>query len=153
MVPLPSIGDTVHLLGRLITFKATARETDGKFSLVEVATGVGQKTPPHLQRDDAESFYVLEGAYEITVAGQARRYGPGSFVYVPQGVVHGFRNAGDRTAKMLILNVPGGIHERFYADAGEPVADPTNFTPASAPDVLRITDACRRYGIELQPRS
>ncbi|HEX2526005.1 MAG TPA: cupin domain-containing protein [Geminicoccus sp.] len=151
MVPLPGIGDTVHLLGTLITFKATARETDGTFSLVEVATGVGQETPPHLQRDDAESFYVLEGTYEITVAGQARQCGRGSFVHVPRGVVHGFRNAGDRTARMLILNVPGGIHERFYADAGEPVADPAGFTP-SAPDVSKITDACRRYGIELQPR-
>jgi len=49
-------GTTVHLLGTLITFAATAADTEGAFSLVEAVTAPGQGTPPHIQRDDAEAF-------------------------------------------------------------------------------------------------
>ena len=149
--PSPKLGSTIHLLGTLVTFKATAAETEGSFSLVEVATAVGQGTPPHFQRDDAEAFYILEGSYEIFLAGRIERHGPGSFVYVPKGVAHGFRNAGDTVARMLIINVPGGIHENFFADAGEPVADAASFPVAGPPDMPKLLQACARYGIEMLP--
>jgi hypothetical protein len=42
-------GATVHLLGTLIAFRATAAETEGLFSLVDTTTAPGQGTPPHLQ--------------------------------------------------------------------------------------------------------
>ena len=73
--PSPKLGSTIHLLGTLVTFKATAAETEGSFSLVEVATAVGQGTPPHFQRDDAEAFYILEGSYEIFLAGRSNAMG------------------------------------------------------------------------------
>ena len=64
---------------------------------------------------------MLEGSYEIFLDGKTERRGPGDFVNILSGVAHGFRNAGACTARMLIINVPGGIHEHFFADAGDPV--------------------------------
>ncbi|MBM6594225.1 cupin domain-containing protein [Microvirga pudoricolor] len=147
----PRAGDTVHLLGTLITFKATAAETEGLFSLVETSTAPGQGTPPHLQRDDAEAFYVLEGEYEFILGEQKSLRGPGSFVFVPRGTPHGFRNGGEAPARMLIINLPGGLHENFFAEAGEPVADASVFPPMTPPDIPRIVSAGARYGIEMLP--
>src|SRR4051794_35779957 len=79
-------GDTVHLLGTLVSFKALASDTEGAFSLVEAMTAPGQGTPPHLQRDDAEAFYVLEGEFEFMLDGKTALSGPGAFHYVPRGV-------------------------------------------------------------------
>ena len=149
MTPLPEPGTTVHLLGTLITYRATAAQTDGLFALADVRTAPGAITPPHVQSDDAESFYVLEGSYEIMLDGETREYGPGSFVHVPKGRPHGFRNAGTTPARMLIINMPGGIHERFYAEAGDPVADPTSFPPPAAPDIPRLMTACAHAGITM----
>ena len=46
MTPLPEPGTTVHLLGTLITYRATAAQTDGLFALADVRTAPGAITPP-----------------------------------------------------------------------------------------------------------
>ena len=54
---------------------------------------------------------------------------------------------------MLIINRREGLHENFFAEAGEPVADATSFPPMIPPDVPKIVAASARYGIEmLAPR-
>ncbi|MCR0984695.1 cupin domain-containing protein [Roseomonas populi] len=139
---------TVHLLGNLLTFRATAATTEGGFSLVECRTAPGQGSPPHLQRHDVEAFYVLEGRYEFTLAGETRTEGPGGFVLIPRDVPHHFRNPGETEARMLILNVPGGLHEGFFRDAGEAV-EGTAFPPMAPPDVPRLVGIAAGYGIEV----
>ncbi|MCB8823275.1 cupin domain-containing protein [Microvirga rosea] len=147
----PRTGSTVHLLGTLVTFKATAADTEGLFSLVEATTAPGQGVPPHTQRDDSEAFYVLEGEYEFFLGTAATIRGPGSFVYIPRGTPHGFRNVGNAPARMLIINLPGGLHENFFVEAGEAVPDAKSFPPLSPPDVPRIMEIGARYGIEMLP--
>lgn len=149
--PASKTGSTIHLLGTLVTFRATAADTEGAFSLVEAKTAPGQGTPPHIQRDDAEAFFVLEGEFEFMVAGKVARGGPGTFHYIPRGVPHGFSNPGDKPARMLIINLPGGLHENFFVEAGDPVADAANFPPMSPPDIPRLVAAAGRYGIEMLP--
>jgi quercetin dioxygenase-like cupin family protein len=144
-------GSTVHLLGTLVTFKATAADTEGLFSLVETTTAPGQGTPSHIQRADSEAFYVLEGEYEFSLGDSTGRHGPGSFVYIPRGTAHGFRNVGDKPARMLIINLPGGLHENFFVEAGEPVEDAATFPPLAPPNIGKIVEAGARYGIEMLP--
>ncbi len=61
---------------------------------------------------------MLEGRYEFILGGERAIHGPRAFVYIPKGVPHGFRNAGDTVARMLIVNLPDGLHEAFFAEAG-----------------------------------
>jgi quercetin dioxygenase-like cupin family protein len=147
----PKTGATVHLLGTLITLKASAADTEGHFSLVDTTTAPGQGTPPHIQRDDSEAFYVLEGEYEFILGETVRKYGPGSFLYVPRGMAHGFRNVGPSPSRMLIINVPGGLHENFFLEAGDIVEDPSTFPPMTPPNVPKIIEVGARYGIEMLP--
>lgn len=142
---------TVHLLGNLITFRGRASHTEGSFSLVDVRTAPGAGTPPHLQRDDQEAFYVLEGEYEFMRGGDTFRGGPGTFVFVPRGVPHAFSNPGSEPARMLIINLPGGLHEGFFEEAGDIVPSNRAFPPAGAPDLPRLGAAAERVGIEFLP--
>ncbi|MFT8243871.1 cupin domain-containing protein [Roseomonas sp. BN140053] len=147
----PQAGSTVHLLGNLLTFRATAATTEGELSLIDTVTAPGQGSPPHLQRDDVEAFYVLEGRYEFTLGDTTAEQGPGAFLFVPRGLPHQFRNPGTEPARMLIINVPGGLHERFFLEAGDPVpaAKASAFPAMSPPDVPRLLAAASRYGIEV----
>ncbi|MBP0446517.1 cupin domain-containing protein [Roseomonas sp. SSH11] len=142
---------SIHLLGNLLRFHATAASTGGSFSLVEACTAPGQGSPPHLQRRDVEAFFVLEGTYEFTLGGSVQTHGPGGFVFVPKDVPHHFRNPAERPARMLILNVPGGLHEGFFRDAGEPVEQGDAFPPMVPPDVPRLCGIAASYGIEILP--
>ncbi|HEU5491220.1 MAG TPA: cupin domain-containing protein [Gaiellaceae bacterium] len=69
---------------------------------------------PHTHDDHVDSFYVLDGEAEFVMGDETVRLGPGSYVAAPIGVVHGFRNVGDRELRMLNLHAPNvGFAERL----------------------------------------
>jgi quercetin dioxygenase-like cupin family protein len=59
---------------------------------------------PHVHREHADAFYVLEGEVDFHVAGETVRAYAGWFVLSPRGVVHGF---GPGSARMLNFHAPG----------------------------------------------
>jgi quercetin dioxygenase-like cupin family protein len=67
---------------------------------------------PHRHDDHTDSFFVLEGEVEFFVDGEWRRGGPGTYVSVPPGVEHGFRNPGPGRIRVLNLHAPNvGFNE------------------------------------------
>jgi len=69
---------------------------------------------PHTHDDHVDSFYVLEGEAEFVMGDETVRLGAGSYVAAPIGVVHGFRNVGDRELRMLNVHTPNtGFVERL----------------------------------------
>ncbi|MDB5527624.1 MAG: hypothetical protein JWR51_727 [Devosia sp.] len=143
--------NVVHLLGNLIQFKAVGAATGNAYSLVEVTTAPGAGTPPHFQKEDDEAFFVLEGSYEFMHNGQTIKGVPGTYVFIKRGEPHAFRNTGTAPAKMLIINSPGGLHENFFLEAGDPIAVGAGFPAPAAPDMPRLGAAAARYGIEFLP--
>ena len=72
---------------------------------------------PHIHRDHADCFYVLEGEIEFRVGDEPRVAGPGTFVAAPPGAVHGFRHAGPEPIRFLNLHAPpGGFVDRLRAN-------------------------------------
>ena len=61
---------------------------------------------PHTHDDHVDSFFVLEGEVEFFVEGETIRGGPGTYVAVPRGVVHGFRNPGPGHIRVLNIHAP-----------------------------------------------
>src|SRR3954452_19250031 len=61
---------------------------------------------PHTHDDHVDSFYVLEGEVEFHVDGETVRGGPGTWIAVPRGMVHGFRNPGPGPIRVLNIHTP-----------------------------------------------
>lgn len=137
--------------GGLLTLISPATNTGGAYSLWESMNPPGTGVPPHIQHREDESFYVLEGTYTFWTDEGTRQVGPGEFLLAPRGTPHGFQNEGPGQARMLIMQSPGGIHERYFAEAWEVVDDPSNLPPEPEPDFARIKAAAERAGIELLP--
>lgn len=150
--PSATAGQTRHLLGTLLTFRGTAAQTGQRFSLVECAAAPGAGAPPHSHRVDDEAFYVLEGEFAFMIGDKTETVGPGSFRFVPAGTAHAFTNTTSRPARMLIINLPGGPHEQFFMEAGDPVADASAFPVPAAPDIPRLMKAAERAGIDMLTR-
>jgi quercetin dioxygenase-like cupin family protein len=68
--------------------------------------GSGLVVEPHVHEDHADSFYVLEGECEFTYGEDVVRGGPGTWVSVPPGTRHGFRNAGEGDLRLLNVHAP-----------------------------------------------
>jgi mannose-6-phosphate isomerase-like protein (cupin superfamily) len=109
----PSGGDAHYL--------ATGDSTSGQFGLYRWNMGPGPAGPgPHFHKTISESFYVLSGEMRLYDGRQWVDAGPGDFLFVPEGGLHGFRNESGRPASMLILFAPGAPREDYF----ETLADP-----------------------------
>ena len=77
-----------------------------ELEVVDLRFGPGFVVDPHVHDDHADSFYVLEGEVEFLQDGEWHRAGPGTFLSVPRGMRHGFRNAGDGELRLLNIHAP-----------------------------------------------
>jgi quercetin dioxygenase-like cupin family protein len=145
--------DTYHLLGNLLRFHARSPDTGGAYCLVETITAPGAGAPPNRHPSDDEAFYVLEGSFEFTIEDRTIAATTGSFVKIPTGAVHAFKNTGDAPGRLLIINSPGKVHDSFFSQAGDPLPPGTRDLPppAGAPDIPRILEIGRRNGLEFLP--
>ena len=141
---------SLWVLDELVTYKVTAEQTSGAYSLFEVVTRPGGSSSPHIQHKEDECFYVLEGEFEFLNNGGVVEASAGSLVYVPRGNLHTYKNVGSEPGRMLVSQTPGGLHERFFEELGEE-AQRLTAPPAleGQPDIRRIAMAAAKYGIEM----
>lgn len=94
-------------------YLATGDDTRERFGLYRWTFGADETGPDaHFHKTISEQFYVLSGSVRIYDGRAWVEAGPGDFVYVPEGGVHGFRG-GDH-AQMLLMFAPGGPREDYF---------------------------------------
>lgn len=140
-------GDIVRVLGDLYVTKGRAVDTEGRYSFFEARHEPGGGVPLHYHSHDEESFYVIDGTYEFQAGDTKVVAEAGDYLFVPRPTAHAFFNIGDRPGKVIIVLSPGGIHERFFAEVGEPIADPDHPSPPTEPDLPLFAAALARAGI------
>jgi quercetin dioxygenase-like cupin family protein len=142
----PGDGEAIWFLRTLMTVKASGGDSGGAFSLIEVHYPPAFSPPPHIHRNEDESFYVLDGEATFfcgTRSWLARR---GAFVVLPRGIEHGFSISRTAPAKMLQMSAPG--LEGFFRDAGTP-AITRALPPVVVPEVARLMATAESYGLEI----
>ena len=111
-----------HRTGGSCEYLATGDETGTTFGLYRWTFGEDESGPdPHFHRAITESFYVLTGEVQLFDGSGWKTGGPGDFMYVPEGGLHGFRGA--HRASMLLLFAPGAPREDYFETlaAAEPM--------------------------------
>ena len=58
----------------------------------------------HTHSNLEQSYYILEGAMEVTVGEETSQVGPGDSVFLPRGVFHKHRNIGDKPLSFLFIS-------------------------------------------------
>src|SRR3954470_11877673 len=131
----PGQGETIQgPVGGPLTFKARGEQTGGALTALENVIPPGEGPPLHTHAAEDESWYVLEGELQFRIGEERSRAPAGSFVFVPRGTRHAFRNVGDEPARILVLFTPSGMEaffERFAAGAASE-AGPASFRPVGA---------------------
>jgi steroid delta-isomerase-like uncharacterized protein len=104
---------------------------------------VGFASPYHTHQREDESFYVLRGEVAFICGGKWVKAGPGTYVYGPRQVPHGFKVVGTSPAHMLLMCAPAGF-ERFVLEQTTPIAE-----PPSPPDMAKLMTLATKYGIDI----
>jgi uncharacterized cupin superfamily protein len=83
--------------------------------VADIVVPPGGGAPPHSHRAEDELFYVIDGSFELTVAGKTYPLPTGATAYVPRGTAHAFRNVGDADGRLFDMHTPGGFERFFFA--------------------------------------
>jgi mannose-6-phosphate isomerase-like protein (cupin superfamily) len=101
--------------GNRVHYLATGARTHGLFGLYRFDMAPGSGGPgPHFHRTISESFFILGGSVSIYDGRGWVETGPGDFVHVPEGGIHGFRNESGAAASMLLHFAPGAPREAYF---------------------------------------
>jgi mannose-6-phosphate isomerase-like protein (cupin superfamily) len=148
LTPLPGAEGFIHgaetapaywWLDILWIVLADAKETDGRFSLIEQL--LPKHSGPHNHTWSDETYYMLDGEIKIARTGD--------FVIVPRNTRHAFR-VDRETARFLNSYTPASLEAaviEMAMPAPERVLPPKNATPSPA----MTHELMRRYGMDGLP--
>jgi quercetin dioxygenase-like cupin family protein len=128
---------TFHVFGERIDVLVDTATSNGASAAIIQHVPPGGGPPPHSHKMEDETFFVLEGDFEIFGDGQWRPVARGEAAYGPRGGVHTFRNTGTSPGRVLIFITPAGFED--YLEAISP------FSPAT--DMPKILEISTKYGI------
>ena len=100
-----------HRVGNVEFLARTVDTPRFTFGIIELAPGRELEAHVHAEEDDA--FYIVEGEMTFMFGDEEAAASPGTFVLVPPGVEHGFRNDQDRPVRMLNIHAPAGFDRRI----------------------------------------
>jgi quercetin dioxygenase-like cupin family protein len=144
--PATAGGDPAFwFINSLVIFKATADDTEGKFSLFQQVAPSGFATPYHTHQAYGEGFYVLQGEVTFFSDGNKSVLSAGGFLYIPGSLPHGFRVTSATPATMLIVSPPPSTFAAFVQEMGEP-ATSLQLPIPSQPDFAKLGMLSAKHG-------
>jgi mannose-6-phosphate isomerase-like protein (cupin superfamily) len=144
----PARGRQYWFFGMLAEVKASAADTGGMYTLVEITAPPGLQSPLHVHYREDEGFYVVDGTVTIEVGEQTVELGAGQHAFGPRDIPHRF-TAGRDGAHMIWVLTPSGF-EDFIEEVSTPAEAPTVPPPSVVPPE-NAAEIVLCHGMELLP--
>ena len=118
------------------TLKAGELHPGRGAAVIEYTTRQGEEPPDHVHLTEDEIFYVLMGELTFRCGGETFDVRTGGFIYLPQGIEHGYTIRSEGAVHLLVVTfptstTPGKGRGGFIADVerqGELLTRPENQT-------------------------
>ena len=100
-----------HRVGNVEFLARTVDTPRFTFGIIEIQPG--RVLEEHVHTDEDDAFYILDGEMTFVLGAEEAVAPPGTFVLVPPGVAHAFRNDGTTPVRMLNIHAPAGFDRRI----------------------------------------
>jgi quercetin dioxygenase-like cupin family protein len=132
----------------LVVILATASDTGGQMTIVEVTEPPGNEAPLHVHRREDEAFYILQGSATIQVGDESFEVRPGDYAFGPRDIPHRY-SIGPDGCRMLFICTPGGF-EKLVREMSVPAESRTLPPPSyEEPDWEHVAAVAEANGCEL----
>jgi quercetin dioxygenase-like cupin family protein len=135
----------------LAVVKATAADTGGRMTILEITEAAGAEAPLHVHHREDEGFWILDGDATFEVGDQTIEAHAGDYVFGPRDIPHRY-TVGPEGCRMLFLFTPGGF-EGLLREISRPAASrtlpPAPDDPPSEQELARMQAAIEAHGCEL----
>ncbi len=143
----PDEGEALWWAGSLNLVKLAGRTTGGGLDVLDHRVPAGYAPPLHVHAGQDEVFYVLDGEFSVRCGDERWSAGPGSMLFLPRGVPHGFSVSDAGPGRTLIMTTPAGFAD-LVSELGVPATDLVLPGPdLPAPDPERLAAVARAHGI------
>ena len=88
------------------TVKAGELQPGRGAAFTEYTTQAGEEPPDHTHPTEDEIFYVLVGELTFHCGGEAFDIGAGGFIYLPQGIEHGYTIRSEGLVRLITVSFP-----------------------------------------------
>ena len=146
----PDDGRAFWFLNTLTINKVQSDHSDEMLNIVDHRVPPGFAPPPHTHRHSHEAFFILDGEFSGFCDQEPWKAGPGSLVFLPKGVPHGFQVSETAPGRALLILAPAGGFDDFVAALGEP-AQRLELPDPVPPDPARVVEIAAAHGIEILP--
>ncbi len=141
-------GEARWWLGELAVIKATAADTGGQMSIIEVTHLPGAEAPLHVHHREDETFWILEGSATFEVGDTTIEAHAGDYLFGPRDIPHRY-TVGNAGCRMLFIMTPGGF-EKLVIAMSEPAGSRTLPPPSEKePDWEHVAAVAAANGCEL----
>ena len=103
-------GEARWWFASLAVIKATAADTGGKMTIVEVTEPPHAEAPLHVHYREDEAFWILEGSVTIQVGDTTIEAHAGDYAFGPRDIPHRY-SVGPNGCRMLFILTPGGFED------------------------------------------
>ena len=132
----------------LAVIKATAADTGGQMTIIEITEPPGAEAPLHVHHREDEGFWLLEGDVTFEVGDATIEAHAGDYVFGPRDIPHRY-TVGSTGCRMLFIMTPGGFEDLVIA-MSEPAAARTLPPPSEVePDWEQVAAIAKAHGNEL----
>jgi quercetin dioxygenase-like cupin family protein len=128
---------------------AEAKDTGGRFSMMEQLAAKDSGPGPHKHTWSDETFYMFDGEIRFLIGEEIKTARTGDFLMIPRNTRHAFRVISE-TARYLNGYTPASLEAalvEFATPATERVLPPKN-----ASGIIKMTpELLSRYGMDMLP--
>jgi mannose-6-phosphate isomerase-like protein (cupin superfamily) len=100
-----------HRVGNVEFLARTVDTPRFTFGIIEITPA--RELEAHIHADEDDAFYILAGELTFFFGDGEALAPPGTFVLIPPGIEHGFRNDGEEPVRMLNIHAPAGFDRRI----------------------------------------
>jgi quercetin dioxygenase-like cupin family protein len=128
---------------------AEAKDTGGRFSMMEQLAGKDSGPGPHKHTWSDETFYMFDGEIRFLIGEEIKTARTGDFLMIPRNTRHAFRVISE-TARYLNGYTPASL-EAALVEFATPAADRA-LPPKNASPIIKMTpELLSRYGMDMLP--
>ena len=112
-------------VGRPAIFKLLSEQTGGRIAVFEEIVPPTVGTPLHIHHNADEVIYIHSGEFSVRLGETTGTASTGSWIFIPLGSVHGWRNSGPADGRVFFIFTPGagGLAFEEMRHQGIPLRD------------------------------
>lgn len=130
----PYNADETFAFPGAITLRILLRgdQTGGSMEVFEDIVEPGIGPGRHIHHDQDETFFFLEGQFDVEIDGTRHHMSPGDVAFIPRGTVHAFKNVGLLPGRLRYIFSPALGMENMFRDFHNAQVDGTLTTATMA---------------------